>query len=119
MIARELGDRGSEGTTSWNLGILLASQHAYEQAVALMQQCVEYERELGHPDAEQDAARVEQVRRKAQALATLPEALQRTITPFNQEAFDAGWSALPEEEQTRLMPLLKILGIAPEDTGIA
>ena len=34
------------------------------RAVELMQVCVDYEREIGHPDAEKDAARVAELRRQ-------------------------------------------------------
>ncbi len=66
-IARAINDRAGESRACWNLGLALESQGDVARAVALMHQYVEYLRELGHPDAEKDAARVEQVRRKAQA----------------------------------------------------
>jgi len=34
------------------------------RAVELMQVCVDYERYIGHPDAEKDAARFEAIRQK-------------------------------------------------------
>ncbi len=66
-IAQAIGDRLGESRACWNLGLALESQAEYARAVALMQHHVEYLRELGHPDVEKDAARVEQVRRTAQA----------------------------------------------------
>jgi tetratricopeptide (TPR) repeat protein len=60
-IAREIGDRRNEGIWSWNLGFLYEDSDP-ARAVELMQVCVDYEREIGHPDAEADAARVEEIR---------------------------------------------------------
>ena len=64
VIAREIGDRRGEAIVSWNLGLALEQQGQLAQAAAAMQICVDYEREIGHPDAEQDAARLEEVRRR-------------------------------------------------------
>ncbi len=49
---------------SWNLGGLLVQQGELPRAVELMQICVDYERYIGHPDAEKDAAVVEQIQQK-------------------------------------------------------
>lgn len=54
MIAREIGDRGGEAIAAWNLGLA--------QAIANMQICVDYELELGHPNAEADAQQVNELR---------------------------------------------------------
>ena len=61
QIAREIGDRRVEALTSWNLGLLYEDSEP-ARAVELMQTLVAYEREIGHPDAETDAARVEEIR---------------------------------------------------------
>jgi tetratricopeptide (TPR) repeat protein len=66
VIAKELGDRQGEANSSWNLGLALAEQGEVDQAIALMQVYVEYERALGHPDAEQDAAQVDALRQRQQ-----------------------------------------------------
>jgi tetratricopeptide (TPR) repeat protein len=58
-IKREVGDRGGEATSSWNLGLLLEEQGELERAAAHMQVCIDFEREMNHPDAEKDAARLE------------------------------------------------------------
>ncbi|MCP4702052.1 MAG: tetratricopeptide repeat protein [Gammaproteobacteria bacterium] len=63
VIAKEIGDRQGEAVYSWNLG------KTYEdtdpaRAVELMSICVEFERELGHPDAEPDAKRVAEIKAK-------------------------------------------------------
>jgi hypothetical protein len=46
---------------SWNLGLLYEGSDP-ARAVELMSACVEYEREVGHPDAQKDAGRVEGIR---------------------------------------------------------
>ena len=63
-LAQAIGDRQNEAIHSWNLGLLLEGQGELPRAVELMQICVDYERYIGHPDAEKDAARVEQTRQK-------------------------------------------------------
>ncbi len=54
-IASEIGDRRGEANHSWNLGLVYEESDP-EQAIALMSVCVEYEREIGHPDAPAGAA---------------------------------------------------------------
>jgi tetratricopeptide (TPR) repeat protein len=61
-IARELGDRRGEGDASWNLGSALEKEGELARAADLMQVCVDYELEIGHPDAEKLAAAVEALR---------------------------------------------------------
>ncbi|HFD40778.1 MAG TPA: tetratricopeptide repeat protein [Anaerolineae bacterium] len=60
-IAREIGDRRNEAIHSWNLGLLYEESDP-ARAAALMEVRVIYEREIGHPDAEEDARRLAQVR---------------------------------------------------------
>jgi len=57
-IAREIGDRRGEAIRCWNLGLLYEDSDP-ARAAELMQVCVEYEREIGHPDAEAHAERVQ------------------------------------------------------------
>jgi len=64
VIAREIGDRRGEAFLCWNLGLLYEDSDP-ARAAELMQVCVEYERELGHPDAEADAQRVQGLLDKA------------------------------------------------------
>jgi tetratricopeptide (TPR) repeat protein len=64
IIAREIGDRRGEALGSWNLGIIYEKQSELEKAIEAMQICVDYERQIGHPDAEKDAAYVEELRKK-------------------------------------------------------
>jgi len=65
-IAREIGDRPNEGIWAWNLGLLHEDADP-ARAAGLMQICVDYEREIGHPDAEADAARVGEIRARIRA----------------------------------------------------
>jgi tetratricopeptide (TPR) repeat protein len=60
-IAHELGDQRGESIASWNLGELLAQQGDRVQAESLLQFCVDYERSIGHPDAEKDAAEMQRI----------------------------------------------------------
>jgi len=57
-IIREIGDRHSEAIQCWNLGELYEDSDP-ARAAELMQVCVKYEREIGHPDAAADAQRVQ------------------------------------------------------------
>jgi tetratricopeptide (TPR) repeat protein len=61
QIAREVGDRRLESFLCWNLGLLHEDTDP-ARAADLMQVCVDYEREIGHPDAEPDAQRVRAIR---------------------------------------------------------
>jgi tetratricopeptide (TPR) repeat protein len=64
-IARELGDRQGEAITSWNLGLCYEEQGNFSRAAALMQVYVDYIAQLGHPEAEKRAARVEALRARS------------------------------------------------------
>ena len=57
-IAREIGDRRGEANHCWNLGLLYEDSDP-TRAAELMQVRVESEREIGPPDAEADAQRVQ------------------------------------------------------------
>nr|WP_044201039.1 tetratricopeptide repeat protein [Oscillochloris trichoides] len=61
-MMREIGDRRGEAIASWNLGIALVGQGQVSEALGLLDMCVAYEQELGHPDAEEDARKVAYVR---------------------------------------------------------
>jgi len=63
-IAREIGDRRGEALTSWNLGLAHEKEGDLDLAAKVIQVCVDYEREIGHPDAENDAAQLEGLRAK-------------------------------------------------------
>ena len=62
-IAQAQDDRRNEAFLAWNLGRLYI-QTELHYAVALMSICVSYEREVGHPQAEADAAYVEQLKQQ-------------------------------------------------------
>ena len=64
-ISWAIKDQQGEATACWHLGMLLETQGMYQQAAVLIQVCVDYLRELGHPDAEKYAAYLEQVWAKA------------------------------------------------------
>ncbi|HEX9989463.1 MAG TPA: tetratricopeptide repeat protein [Chloroflexia bacterium] len=63
-ISRETEARQGAGNSSWNLGLLLAEEGEVARAVELMQVKVNYEREIGHADAEKHAAEVEELRKR-------------------------------------------------------
>jgi hypothetical protein len=60
VINREIGHRQGEAFCCWNLGLLYEDSDP-AQSVELMSICVAYEREIGHPDAEQHAQRIAQI----------------------------------------------------------
>ncbi|MBC7259163.1 MAG: tetratricopeptide repeat protein [Chloroflexi bacterium] len=64
-IDREIGDRRGEGNACWNMGLAYEKLGDYARAAELMQVCVDYERAIGHPDAEKHAAYLAEVRAKA------------------------------------------------------
>ena len=59
-IARDIDDLRGDATDSWNLGLLLEDSDP-ARAADLMLVCVDYEREIGHPDAEKHAEDLRQV----------------------------------------------------------
>jgi hypothetical protein len=61
-IAREVGDRQGEGIACWNLGVMLSRLGRNRDAIPLLEVLVAFKREIDHPDAEKDAALVEQIR---------------------------------------------------------
>ncbi|MBM4031860.1 MAG: tetratricopeptide repeat protein [Planctomycetes bacterium] len=63
-IHGDIEDRGNEAIWSWNLGVQYAKLGDLRRAVELMQARVDYEREVGHADAEKHAAAVEELRGK-------------------------------------------------------
>lgn len=61
-ISQEIGDRLGEAKASLNLGLALEKLGELDRAAAMMQVCVDYLREIGHPDTEKAAAYVEALR---------------------------------------------------------
>ncbi len=66
-IARETGDRLGEAKASWNMGLELVELKRISEAIPLMETCVSIKREIGEPDADKDAARVEEFRARLSA----------------------------------------------------
>ncbi|HEX9438631.1 MAG TPA: tetratricopeptide repeat protein, partial [Roseiflexaceae bacterium] len=64
-IFREIGDRNYAAIVCWSMGEMLAGQREYARAAELMQALVDYEREIGHTDADHHAMVLEQVRMRA------------------------------------------------------
>ncbi len=64
-IFRDIGYRYGEAMVAWNLGNVHRKQGRYVEACKLMRIRVDYERSIGHPDAEKHARVVEEVCRKA------------------------------------------------------
>ena len=62
QITREIEDRSGEATACWNLGLAYEKAGDLSRAADLMQVYVEFERNLGHPDAEKDAEYLENLR---------------------------------------------------------
>jgi hypothetical protein len=71
-VAREIGDRQGETITSWNLGLAYEQLGDIASAIEAMQRHVDYEREIGHPDAVPHAAMVEALRQRLQGGARGP-----------------------------------------------
>ena len=61
-IAREIDDKQAEGIHAWNLGLAYEELGDCARAAELMQILVDYERAIGHPDAEEHAQRLAQIR---------------------------------------------------------
>ncbi len=76
-IAREIGDRSGEALGSWRLGMQYEKQGDFKQAVKLMMVTVDYRRKVGHPDAEKDAARVDEIRARQTGDGSVKRVLRR------------------------------------------
>jgi tetratricopeptide (TPR) repeat protein len=63
--AHEIGDRRGEALDSWNLGLAYEKAGDLERATELMQLCVGFEREIGHPEAGKDEDYLRTVRAKS------------------------------------------------------
>ena len=64
-IAREIGDNRGEALCGWDLGVLYEKSNP-ELAVKLMSFRVDYEYEIGHPDADEHAERVAKIKARLQ-----------------------------------------------------
>ncbi len=67
-ISREIGDRQAEANAAWNLGSI-SLEKGDIAGTGLMQILVDYKREIGHPDAERDAAHIEALRARIENAA--------------------------------------------------
>ncbi|NPA26648.1 MAG: tetratricopeptide repeat protein, partial [Chloroflexi bacterium] len=65
-IAREIGDKRNEGIHAWNLGLAYEKLGDCARAAEWMQILVDYERAIGHPDAEKHAQHLAQVRARTE-----------------------------------------------------
>jgi hypothetical protein len=61
-ISHAIGDRWGEARGNWNLGLVFKRQGDLARAAELMQVLVDLERDLGHADADKDAATVAAIR---------------------------------------------------------
>ncbi len=61
-IAREIGDRRGEAIACWNLGLVYEEVGDLKRAADLMQITVDFERQMGHRDAEKYADYLKNVR---------------------------------------------------------
>jgi hypothetical protein len=55
-------DRREEGNASWNLGLAYEVAGDLRLAAEMMHICVDCKREIGHPDAEKHAVRLDALR---------------------------------------------------------
>lgn len=62
--AQEAGEQRVAAIAGWNLALRLEQRGDLAGAAELFQRCVDYERSIGHPDAEADAAYLHQLRER-------------------------------------------------------
>ncbi|MDH3684891.1 MAG: tetratricopeptide repeat protein [Myxococcales bacterium] len=66
-LAREIGDRGAETEACWRLGLAHEASGQLAKAVELMAIRVDYEQEIGHGHAKQNAESLERVRQRLES----------------------------------------------------
>jgi hypothetical protein len=66
-IAREIGDRSTKASASWQLGAELVKLGNLARAAELMQIYVDYLREIDHPDAEKRTISLDYLRQRLAA----------------------------------------------------
>jgi tetratricopeptide (TPR) repeat protein len=64
VILHQIGDPYNEAIASWDLGLAYEKQADIACAIPLMQARIDYEREIGHPDAEKHAKHVDELQAK-------------------------------------------------------
>jgi hypothetical protein len=100
VLSREVGDRGGEGTTQWNIGALALTQHHYDLALVaflLARHCFE---EVSSPQQHQIEAWIDALRQEVGQEQFA--ALQARVEPQSQQIFDQvlhDWQAQDEEEE--------------------
>jgi tetratricopeptide (TPR) repeat protein len=68
VIAREIGDRRSEAIVCWNFGLAYENVGDLKRAVDHMQISVDFERQMGHRDAEKYADCLKNVRARLEKM---------------------------------------------------
>jgi tetratricopeptide (TPR) repeat protein len=61
VTARKLNHKVGEATWSWNLGLVYEALGEYHRAAELIEVTLKYNRSIGHPDAVEDARRLEEI----------------------------------------------------------
>jgi len=64
VIEREIGNRAGEAIASWNMGDEYRKLGELERAATLMEVLVDFEREIGHANAETHAAILAELRKR-------------------------------------------------------
>ena len=65
QVSREIGDRSGEANACWDTGLMMEDSGEYARAAELMQITIDYLRSTGRPVAEEKAAKLEEVKEKA------------------------------------------------------
>lgn len=63
-VRREVGDRAGEAVTRYNVAMIYRAQGELGRAVAELEQIVELDRQVGHPDLQSDTEMLHRVRRE-------------------------------------------------------
>ena len=63
-IVREVGDRAGEAVTRYNVAMIHRAEGELDRAVAELEQVVELDRQVGHPDLQSDTEMLERVRQE-------------------------------------------------------
>ena len=63
-ISREVGDRGGEAVTRYNIAMIYRGRGELDRAIAELEQVVELDRQVDHPDLESDTDILDRVRQE-------------------------------------------------------
>ena len=69
-IRREVGDRAREAVTRYNMAMIYRAQGDLGRAVAELEQVVELDRQVGHPDLQSDTEMLRRVRQELSGSGT-------------------------------------------------